>query len=55
MPLSKKSIDYFASAGFTFEEINRIKIGMKDAREWRVLSFEDGIKKIKKGNPVSYV
>ena len=30
MTLSKKTIDYLASNGYTFEEIEHIKIGRKD-------------------------
>ncbi len=30
MTLSKKTIDYFASNGYTFEEIEHVKTGLKN-------------------------
>ena len=30
MSLSKKTVDYLASSGYTFEEINHVKSGLKD-------------------------
>lgn len=55
MTLSKKTIDYLASSGYTFEEINHVKNGLKDIENWNVVSFENVIKNIKNGNAVNYV